>query len=278
MTTFQRVIKYLALALAVFIIVNIVSAIWFGIFCFSNLLGLSKDNEDVVLGEEKVITSIENIEIKTLKISLKYSNLIIKKGNTLTVETHNDNISSSKENNTLVIKEKDSNWFWNNSNPNSNLVVQIPEETEFKSVKIETGAGEISIEEISTDELSLKIGAGKAEIKELNVTKKAKIDGGAGKVDILSGEINNLDLDMGVGKFAITTKLTGNNKIDAGVGKLDINLTDEAENYTIKADNGIGAINFNGKTVINEAVYGSGDSVIDIDGGIGGIDINTKND
>lgn len=276
MTTFQKVIKYLALALAVFIIVNIVSAIWFGIFSFSNILGLSKHNENVVLGEEKIITSIENSEIKTLKISLKYSNLILKKGNNLTVETNNENISSNKENNTLVIKEKDNNWFWNNSNSNSNLIVQIPEDAEFKSVKIETGAGEISIEEISTEELSLEIGAGKVEIQKLNVTKKAEIDGGAGKVDILSGEMNNLDLDMGVGKFAMTTKLTGNNKIDAGVGKLDINLTDEAENYTIKADNGIGAIKFNGRTVINEAVYGSGDSMIDIDGGIGSIDINTS--
>lgn len=276
MTTFQKVIKYLALALAIFIIINIVSAIWFGIFSFSNLLGLRKSDEQAVLGEEKIITSIENSDVKTLKISLKYSNLIIKKGNKLTVETNNDNISSSKENDSLVIKEKDFNWFWNNSNSNSNLILQIPEGTEFNKVKIEAGAGEINIEEIFTNDLSFEMGAGKVEIKKINVTNKAKIDGGAGKVDILSGEINDLDLDMGIGKFAITTKLTGNNKIDAGVGKLDINLTDVADNYTIKADNGIGAINFNGRTVISEAIYGSGDSLIDIDGGIGSIDINTK--
>ena len=46
---------------------------------------------------------------------------------------------------------------------------------------------------LNTKELELEIGAGETQIKNLNVEKQCKIDGGAGKVTILSGIINNHD-------------------------------------------------------------------------------------
>lgn len=46
-------------------------------------------------------------------------------------------------------------------------------------------------------------------MKHLNVTEEAKIDSGAGKVEILSSSIKNLDLDVGVGKFILNAKLSG---------------------------------------------------------------------
>ena len=94
-----------------------------------------------------------------------------------------------------------------------------------------------------------------------------------GKVSILSGNINELNLDMGVGKFEVTSVITGNSKINAGIGNLELNIQDNKENYTIKADKGIGSIKIDGKEVADDVTYGDGENTIKIDGGIGEIKI-----
>lgn len=46
MSTAQKIIKYLALAFAIFLIVTIVSAILTGIYTISNILGLKKESTE----------------------------------------------------------------------------------------------------------------------------------------------------------------------------------------------------------------------------------------
>lgn len=273
MTTLQKVIKYLALAFAIFIIVNIISGILFGIYSLSGILGLAKNNETTIENYEEITTNFENSNIQTLKIELEYSSLVIKKGNTLMAQSNNANVSYKQNNNQLIVKEN-SSWF--SKNNKRIVILYIPEDIILDRVNIETGAGKIEIEELNTRELSFKIGAGEVEIQNLNVQQKAKIDGGAGKVSILAGKINDLDLNMGIGKFELTSILTGKNDIDAGVGKLNLNLLDNIENYAIKVDKGIGTITINGKETQDSIQYGNGDTLIDIDGGVGSIEIKSK--
>lgn len=274
MSTAQRVIKYLALAFAAFIIVNIASLIIVGINAFSGFLGLRKSQENKNIENlEEISTNLTDSKIEDLRIETAYSNLKIVKGNAIKVESNSNDISCVQKDNSLIIREKNS-WFFNKNA--SELVIAIPEEMIFDKVKIEAGAGEVFIENIKTKELAFEMGAGKVEIQNLYVSGNAKIDGGAGRLDILSGEINNLNLDMGVGKCEITSKLTGRNDIDAGVGKLDINLTDEIKNYEMKVNKGIGSIRINKKEVSDGTQYGNGETYIKIDGGVGSIDISGK--
>ncbi|MGN1303228.1 MAG: DUF4097 family beta strand repeat-containing protein, partial [Clostridia bacterium] len=129
------------------------------------------------------------------------------------------------------------------------------------------------IENINTENLYLELGAGETTIEKLNVTDDCKIESGAGKVSILSGNINELNLDMGVGKFEVTSAITGNSKINAGIGNLELNIQGNKENYTIKADKGIGSIKIDGKEVADDVTYGDGENTIKIDGGIGSINV-----
>ena len=62
-------------------------------------------------------------------------------------------------------------------------------------------------------------------------------------------------------------------KINAGIGNLELNIQDNKENYTIKADKGIGYIKRDGKEVADDVTYGDGENNIKIDGGIGSIKI-----
>lgn len=273
MTTAQKVIKYLAIAFAIFLIVNIVSAILWALFGFSFIFGLH-DRENHIISEEISTTNFEYENINTLDIDIDFSSLVIRTGEEFKVEGDNNYIQCKQNNQTIHIEEKNHHWFAKNNS--GELVIYVPENLEFDKVKICTGAGKINIEKIVAKRLSLEIGAGETQIRELNVRDKADIDGGAGKVTILSGLINDLDLDMGVGKVEVNAKLTGNTDIDAGVGELDININAPKEDYRINTSKGIGSISIDGKGISDDITYGDGDNYIKIEGGIGSIKLNFK--
>lgn len=270
MTSAQRVIKYLALGFAIFLIFSILSGIMFGISTVSNVFS---DRDSDILEDLKDL-NITGDNISVLDIDIKAANLVIKTGDKLKVETNNKYIKYDQDGNRIIIKEKRHNWFFKKNK--SDLVVYIPENFVFDGVSINTGAGKIEVEEINTRILNIDFGAGKATINNLVVDEYAKIDGGAGEISILNGNINDLDLDVGVGKFTLNSKLTGNSEIDAGVGELNINLLGLLEDYKIRVEKGIGSAKLNNQDMKNERTYGTGVNSIDIDGGVGSINIKTK--
>ena len=146
MTTLQKVIKYLALAFAIFIIVNIVSGILFGIYSLSGVLGLAKNRETKIENYEEITTNFENANIKSLKIDLAYSTLMIKKGDKIQIQSNNPKISYKQNNNQLIVEEN-SSWFYKNNT--KTLMIYLPDII-FDKVKIEAGAGKINIEELNT--------------------------------------------------------------------------------------------------------------------------------
>lgn len=271
MTSAQKVIKYLAIAFAIFLIVSIFSSIMFG---FSTAFGIFTNNKDSNILENLKDLNIEGDDISILNIDIAYANLIIKKGDTLKAETNNKYINYNQDGNKIVIKEKKHSWFTKKNK--SDLIIYIPEDFSFDGVSIDAGAGKLEIDNISTKILNLEFGAGKATINNLNVDGYANIDGGAGEISILDGSINDLDLDVGVGKFTLISKLTGNNKIDAGVGELNITLFGSINDYQLSVEKGIGSARLDGSDIKNEKTYGTGGNIINIDGGVGSININFK--
>ena len=270
MTSIQKVIKYLAIAFAIFLIVTIISSITAAIFAVSGILGLKQDIEQSI-NSEMVTIDLENNDIKTLDIEIAFTNLTIKTGKTLKIETDNNNINHKQENQKLEIKDKNKKWFGNYVE--KELILYLPEDIEFEKVKIATGAGKIDIETLNAEKLFFELGAGETEIRNLNISNKCEIDGGAGKLSILNGTVNDLDLDMGVGEVNLTSNLTGKNEINAGVGNLNMDLQGDKESYKIQADKGIGSIKIDGKEVSNGEIVGNGEDYIEVDGGVGNIKI-----
>ena len=106
MTTAQKIIKYLAIAFAIFLIITIISAILTATVALSGILGLKKAIENSN-NAEMVTTTFENAEIHTLNIDIAATNLMIKQGEILKIETDNSNIDCKQSNKELKIKEKD---------------------------------------------------------------------------------------------------------------------------------------------------------------------------
>lgn len=272
MTSGQKIIKYIAIAIAIFLIINIIGiilTIFAGLGIFFNVKEAITNTENF----EEVIDNYPIEEITNLDIEINYSKLEIKNGDTFKIECNNEKIYTEKKGNKIEIKEKN-NWF--NKQETSNIIIYIPENKIFERTEIEAGAGEINIDKLQTNNLTFSIGAGKVQINELEVFEKAEIEGGAGKADIISGELHNLDLEMGLGELNLTTKLIGNNVIEQGIGKLSINLTDNIENYKIRTSKGLGSITIDGNEVQDGNTYGNGENNIRIEGGMGAIEIVTN--
>ena len=119
----------------------------------------------------------------------------------------------------------------------------------------------------------MELGAGKVTIDKLNVFDQTDIDSGAGEVEIRDGELNNLDLNMGVGKFTLNTKLSGNSTIDHGVGAFTLNLIGSKSDYQIYVNKGLGSVSLDGEEVADNQTIGTGSNRLEIDGGVGKIDI-----
>lgn len=265
----QRIIKYCAIAFAIFLIFNILSLIMYGIISIGNVF--SENNNNFISSDNlKKINIKSNVE--KLNINVKSTNIIVKEGSKFKVETDNKYIKIKENNNQLSITEDNYHWFKNNND--TNLTIYLPLEYDFDNVSIENGAGKIEIDMMKTNNLELDLGAGQVNIQNLNVSTEADIDGGAGEVIIKDSRINNLDLDMGVGKLTLDSILTGNNEIDSGVGELNINLIGSSNDYKIKLNKGIGNATLNNENMKNDTYYGEGANLIDINGGIGSIKIN----
>lgn len=263
MTKAQKIIKYLAIGLATLLIVSIFSTI---LSIISNIFGLSFQKETT----EYKVSEINN-EIKILDIDLKNSKLTFKHADIFKIEYNPDLILLKEKNNKVKIEEK---GFFLNKN-STEIIIYLPNNYLFNEVSIDSGAGNISIEKLSTYELDFDLGAGAINVDNLIVNGAASFDTGAGQVNIDNCNINNLDLDMGVGKTVINGIFTGSNDIDAGIGELELNLNDSINNYNLIIDKGIGKIMLNNEIVDNHYISNIGSNKLEIDGGIGNIIIKT---
>ncbi len=263
MTSFQKIMKYLAIAFAFFLIATIAYGLISGVSFFADMFGESDFN-----GKTESFAVGENT--KYLKIDLGNSDIIIKEGDKLTVESTKENIvvkeklgsfSIVEKKNSLQIKEQ------------GQVVLTVPKGYVFDKVNIDTGKGKLIADVLKSKKVNLDFGAGEVVIDNLISTEDTEIDGGAGKVTIKDGKICDADFDMGAGRLDVTAEITGNSDFDCGVGNVSINLKGKEENYRLKINKGLGAVTIKGEAVSDGTVYGNGPHTIGADGGVGEIKI-----
>ena len=278
MNTTQRIIKALAIALAVFIIFNIISAIITVMATISGIQNLSEllgnDKEAKINFEE----SFNVDEIKNLNIQSDVSKINIINSNDFKVQANNvtDKFKCEIENGTLVIKDENNKGIFNlNDNENSSLInIYVPEKIVFNIVEMEIGVGNSLIESLYANDVELSTGVGDIDINFLSVQNKLDIESGVGEITIKESYINNLQLDAGIGDYKFNSRIIGEAIIDSGIGNGTINLKEFDEDKSkIVVDKGIGKVKINNMNCSNEKIYGTGNNILKIDNGIGNIDI-----
>ena len=164
-----------------------------------------------------------------------------------------------------------------NNNDKQEIAIYIPEGMEFDDVFISAGIGKTEIENIIANKINLDIGIGDTKIQNIISKQETKINGGIGRLQISSGELNNLKLDTGVGEASIAAKITGDAKFDNGIGKTKIEVQGNKEDYAVKVSTGIGSITIDNEKCKDDNTYGDGDNKIVVDGGIGNVEIDFFN-
>lgn len=280
MTTFQKIIKYGAIAFAIYLCLMIISMTIFGI---TALLGVtvavdqSENNNNTV-----VVTKWEEEydNINRIDIDLSICKLFIKKGEKLKVEASevSEQFICEAEGKQLKIADKRLNRnLWGMVDVTPEVIVYLPENIDLEEVIIETGVNETNIDYLKADKIKIEMGVGKYQMNQL-IAKYAKIEAGAGEANIRDSQIEELKLDGGVGKLAITSKITAKADVSCGMGKVEINLVGLPTDYQVKAHTGLGNFEVEGQKVSDNQVIGNGKSNIKVDAGVGETIVNFVED
>lgn len=266
MTTVQKIIKYLAIAFAVFLVVTIIGGIIGVAATLTNLFGGG------VQGEMKShpITA----QVQSLDVDVGAADLEIRTGEQFSLESNHKYLRVQQKDGTLRISEE--RHLWGFTSGGAKIILTVPQGFTFQSAKITTGAGRLTADTLTANRLDLELGAGAVEIGSLTATERAQIEGGAGKVSVKGGALASLELDMGVGALELTSRLTGRCQLDYGVGETRLTLLGSQDDYTIELDKGVGEATLDGRK-IEGGVHGAGENKIDIDGGVGAIHIGFQN-
>ncbi len=259
MTTFQKIIKYLAVLLAFCIIGGMTVGVIRGVTTLAKLADLTTSDGK--------IENVQHEEIKKIRIKLLRTDLVIKTGDTVNAETDNGDITVKKVFGTLVVEENTKSII--DSLEKTELVLTIPEECMFEEIKITTGAGTFNAELLNAEKIDLNFGAGNVEIDRMISSERTEITGGAGKIEIRDGKTHNLNFDMGMGKLHYRAEITGRSELNCGVGAVEMILLGGEENYDLDIDKGLGLASINGISYADEVDYGDGENKLDINGGVG---------
>ena len=261
MTKKQKIIKIFAIFLAISIISSILSVI---ISLFTGISSIFIDTRDLVT-YSKEYSNIESIKIDNLNTFIT-----IKEGSSFKVDAINvdKRLKVKLVNNTLKIEEKRIGI----NNTDSNLIITIPKNIELSDINISDSASKVLIMDINVSSFEIEQGIGLLEIKDSYI-KNASIDGGIGEIDVTDTKFYNLELDSGIGNIKINANIMGNSEISCGIGNIVVDLIGDKKDYNINIEKGIGSIKVDDKLVKNNTIYGKGINKLDIDGGIGNINI-----
>ena len=141
MTTFQKVIRYLAMALAIFLTVSIIGGILGAVGLFGGLF-----DDDAVLGDAKTYTVSGSIT--KLEVEINAADFTIKQAEAFSVESNLKHLTVKEENDVLKIEENKRLGITYND---AMLILYIPANTIFETVDITTGAGRLTADALSTD-------------------------------------------------------------------------------------------------------------------------------
>ena len=235
MTEIQKIIKYCALALAVFLILIIVTTIVNIGYNILEKTDLINDDNSKILKNNIVISNNES-EIREIDIDIKSSNIILKTAKNFKVETNNKDIKYSYEDGKVLIKQNNVNKWYLNKNNNSKLIVYIPSEISLEKINLKNNVGDI-------------------------------------KIDF--EKISNLNIDLDVGDIFVKSIIGGKNIIKSNVGDINLELLLKQEDYKFEFDKDIGEVKLNNNKIKRDTITGDRNNNLKIKTNIGDIKIDT---
>ncbi|MBE6589553.1 MAG: DUF4097 domain-containing protein [Ruminococcaceae bacterium] len=232
------------------------------------ILSLTGCRGSGVLKESKVYEVAS--EVHSLRISVSAAEFTVRHGEAFSVESNLKYLSVSEKDGVLSVLDETKSAF---NRTDGKLTLYIPKDAVFEDVRITTGAAKMKAVALSAKTLAMQLGAGDVELEALDITTRADIEGGAGRITVGGGSIRNLHLETGVGALRISAALFGENELELGVGASDITLIGKREDYAVDIDKGIGAVTVDGAAVSDFGSSTDTGNSVEIESGIGAVNI-----
>jgi len=141
---------------------------------------------------------------------------------------------------TLVIKQEN-DWFGFGVSDGNDVVVYLPRNMAFESIRLAAGGGEITATTLEAKEVSIDIGAGEAYVENL-IADKFTANVGAGEITVVRAEVaGDIDANVGMGELDFTGSARGNVDLKCGMGDIQFwirGIFYEDFNYDIKCGAG----------------------------------------
>lgn len=234
-----------------------------------------------------------NDEITSIKIDLNIANVKIKRGDTFAIDAKNMNkktFNSYVDNNVWTIKDDEHNGFkvfghaipyFNNNNYDAyNVIIYIPDNFSPENLEIKIGAGRAELCDMEVDNVNLEVGAGELVANKLLVKNESNLEVGAGKIAIKDLTARDVTLECGVGDIDIKGDIRGNSSANCGMGNISIKLKEPKNRYDFSLSCGLGNININGDNysfTSDSKLFGSdAEYEFDIECGVGNVVIRNE--
>jgi len=273
MNGIQKVIKYCAMAFAIFLtvvifgaIVSAVLGVTTGIVGVNFLMGEEKERID--LSQEYTIEEVNRLGIQSVLVDCN-AEITVKPGEKLAIVAENvtDEYEIRQANGKFSIVQKTPQikiglWFGNTSE-GERVTVSVPQKLLMEQIKVNSGSGKVVLESFQTDDLMVDSGSGRVTINDVR-TKRMNIDSGSGKVSLLRTNAEETGLVIGSGGIAVDDATLGKLRLDSGSGSVALRnvIAEKAE-----VDSGSGSVLVEGKlTGSCEFETGSGSLTLRLDG------------
>jgi len=153
MTELQKIIKYLAIALAIGLSVAIIVG---AVSLLGMIFGFTED-DDMVL-ENYVEYEIAQ-DVTRLDIDVSAAELKIVEGDRLFVSSNIKDLRVSDAGGSLTIEQK-RRRFSIHTTKVGEIIITIPTDKSFEAIELSAGAGDVDIYSLTADRMSLEFGAG----------------------------------------------------------------------------------------------------------------------
>ena len=161
MTTFQKTVKYIAMAFAIFLTVSIIGGILSMFGLFGGFFGGDAVTEDIK-------TYSVSSEIQSLEVKINAADFTIKQGESFSVESNLKHLTVEDKNGVLTIKETRK---FAHTYTGAILTLYIPADTVFEKANIITSAGRLTVDSMSASTMNFELGAGEVTIDTLVATQ-----------------------------------------------------------------------------------------------------------
>ena len=270
----QKVIKYCAMAFAVFLsvvifgtIISVVVGVTTGIAGVNFLM--DGDKERVNLAEEYTLEEARGLGITEILVDCN-AEITVQTGDVLSIEAVNvtEDYEIRQNNGKFSIVEDSPeikiNFLFHNATERETVVVTIPEEFSAEQVKILSGSGAVRMTGIEAEYFTVDSGSGKV-IAENVAAKRLYVDSGSGRVTVVQAVADETEINSGSGGITVEDSKLGELLLNSGSGTVRMV---HAEATKAKVDSGSGAVSYAGVlTGTCEFETGSGSLTLRIDGG-----------